>query len=108
MADVYRFATRTLTWLGPGNEHTEQAFELVPYLLNAYIGSGGQPQVFSPHISRRATHPAFGELQSQRHLYELFRQLDLLPYFSRVWVIQELAISAEKAHFFCGTHEICC
>ncbi|KAH8704304.1 heterokaryon incompatibility protein-domain-containing protein, partial [Phaeosphaeriaceae sp. PMI808] len=103
MTDVYRYADQTLVWLGPGNGQTKKAFQLVPYLLNAHMAfDGGQPFFFSPHLKRRLTHPAFGALQNQRHLYGAFRQLDRLPYFSRLWIVQELAISGGKTQFFCG------
>ena len=77
MIDVYRYANRTWVWLGPGNGQTRKAFQLVPCLLNAHTTSDVyQPFVFSPHLKRRLTHPAFGALQNQRQLYGAFRQLD--------------------------------
>jgi hypothetical protein len=107
MPDVYQTAFRTLVWLGPGNSQTRRAFELVPYLLDASAAFNEHDAfVFSPHLNRRLTRPNFGVLQKHKHLYEAFRQLDRLPYFSRLWVVQELAISGEKAHFFCGPDEI--
>jgi hypothetical protein len=112
MTDVYRYAKRTLVWLGPGDDQTEKAFKLIPYLLDAHMAyihmslDEYQPFFFSPQLKRRLMHAAFGVLQRNRHLYGGFRQLGQLPYFSRLWIVQELAISGQKAHFFCGSDEI--
>lgn len=50
MTDIYRNAAHTLVWLGPGNDQTKEAFQLVPYLLEAHMAfDETHPFIFSPH-----------------------------------------------------------
>jgi hypothetical protein len=107
MKDIYQAASRTLVWLGPGTDQTRKGFELVPYLLGANLAfDENQPMIYSPLLERRLTHLSFGALQNRRDLYSAFRQLDGLPYFSRMWIIQELVVSRDNTPFLCGSDEI--
>ncbi|KFY88006.1 hypothetical protein V500_06634 [Pseudogymnoascus sp. VKM F-4518 (FW-2643)] len=107
MKDIYQTASQTLVWLGPGNEQTRKGFELVPYLLDAHLAPNeNQPFVYGPLLERRLTHPKFGALQNRRDLYPAFRQLDRLPYFSRIWIIQELVVSKNNTQILCGSDVI--
>ncbi|KAH8596093.1 hypothetical protein B0O99DRAFT_686142 [Bisporella sp. PMI_857] len=107
MKVTYQTASRTLVWLGPSNDQTRKGFELVPYLLDAHLAfNESQPFLYSPWLAWCLTHPKLDALQNRRDLYQPFWQLDRLPYFSRIWVIQELVVSGDNMQIFCGPDEI--
>jgi hypothetical protein len=105
MRDVCQQASRTLVWLGEGSEYTSRGFMLIPRLLNAW------------KLKRETGDDrSLQDLDSEAlALYDIPRQFDLewnnlcniydAPYFQRVWVIQEVAVSS-NVDVFCGSHSI--
>lgn len=103
MREIYQQASQTIVWLGEGSEYTARGFMLIPRLLNAWkLKKETGDQRSSQDLDREG-----------RFLYNLPRQYSLewndlcniydLPYFQRVWIIQEVAVSS-KVEVLCGSH----
>ncbi|KAL7898336.1 heterokaryon incompatibility domain-containing protein [Trichoderma sp. TUCIM 5745] len=106
MKQIYQEARKTVVWLGPENGDTARAFELIPYLMAVFRDAfQGMPRPISNdfHVLR---HPAILRVYQQLQLFEAFVQLEQRPYFSRVWIIQELVVSQNKVVLFWGEHSV--
>ncbi|KAH7308420.1 heterokaryon incompatibility protein-domain-containing protein [Stachybotrys elegans] len=104
MKQIYIQSRKTLIWLGPENEDTAKAFELIPYLLAAYNQAFGANPCPIRHHPAVVGHPSILEVYKRLNFFEPFLQLEHRPYFSRIWIIQELAVSFRKAEIRCGSY----
>jgi hypothetical protein len=87
MAAIYSCATRVCVWLGHGDDHTKRA---IPFIEN---------------IVKGLQH--FNALCEPKHMenWESFFQMMQNPWFSRRWVVQEIAL-AREAKIYCGSEEV--
>jgi hypothetical protein len=105
MREIYQHASRTLVWLGEGSEHTACGFTLIPRLLKALElkAQTGDDRSFLQLDSEGRT---FFDLPP---LYALewrgFLAIFDLPYFKRIWIIQEVAVSS-SVEGFCGSDSV--
>ncbi|KAH7080632.1 heterokaryon incompatibility [Paraphoma chrysanthemicola] len=80
MAELYNSATNVEVWLGPGFEGSDRVMDL--------IARGGQID-----YSQQAV-PGFRvSRQDQRDLGSAIQDFVDLPYWSRLWIIQEMVLS---------------
>ncbi|CAH0051648.1 unnamed protein product [Clonostachys solani] len=94
MADIYRYAAQVLVWLGPDAEGLE---EFLPTLH-------GASELISAIEARYNTEPeAAIEMQRgmMRLAWEPILELFLRPWFTRKWVVQEVAL-AKHVVMCCG------
>jgi hypothetical protein len=84
MADIFRNVERVIAWLGAETAYTKVAFDFI----------------------QEALQPGFlqGETWLLEHKMAAFRSLLKNDLFSRVWVVQEIAL-AKEVLLRCGTHE---
>lgn len=87
IADIYVAAENVLIWLGEGNKHTRRAIKLLRDLASVEQ----QSEIF-------ADRKRLPEWKDLTHLMKA-------SWFSRRWVIQELAL-AKNAIVYCGNEEI--
>ena len=87
MRDIYKIARRTLIWLGAGTAEMRQGFNIIPTLLRAYE----EKWTIFDFLSLRDW--AMHDLTSA--FPKLWALLDN-PYFSRIWVVQEVAVSRDR------------
>ena len=95
MRQIYRGAVRTVVWLGEGTEATSQGFKLIPRLTNALkLKEEMSDSAFLQVTSGRDL--SFFNLPRRYHpdWRNFFATFDL-PYFTRIWIIQEIAVSSE-------------
>ncbi|KLU89613.1 hypothetical protein MAPG_08584 [Magnaporthiopsis poae ATCC 64411] len=108
MGTVYSSAERTLVWLGPQSPETHFLFGLIKDFheraVQRQLAKGQSAlelwrQVWEEDMLHETRGAATYELWHARReeLYRLLRQ----PWFSRVWVIQEVAL-ARRAEIVCG------
>ncbi|KAE8447643.1 hypothetical protein EG329_010614 [Mollisiaceae sp. DMI_Dod_QoI] len=98
MKDIYQQGIRTLVWLGPASSWITRGFSIIPNILKT-------SKVSKEKISQGAS-PASVELSSHyTPKLSQFLAIFELPYFTRVWVIQEVAVSP-SLEVFCGHHSI--
>lgn len=102
MRQIYKQSKKTLVWLGPETGDTAKAFELIPYLHKVFMEAfDGKPRAIRLDL-RLLEHPSIQQVYLQVHSIEPFMQLEQRPYFSRIWVIQELAVSYNKITLLWG------
>jgi hypothetical protein len=88
MRDIYQKSSHVIISLGKSTKKTDQVMDAI-YPLYAYQKSEKSQKVYSPAGSAL---PLLGDFL--RH-----------PYFSRIWVIQEVA-SADKVTIICGNRAV--
>jgi hypothetical protein len=104
MRQIYKQAKKTLVWLGPETEDTATAFELIPYLLEVFSEVfHGKPRPIRLDLGI-LEHPKIKQVYQQLRLFEPFICLEQRPYFSRIWIIQELAVSYNNVALFWGQY----
>ncbi|CAH0033248.1 unnamed protein product [Clonostachys rhizophaga] len=85
MADVYRYAVQVLVWLGPDADGLEEFFPTV-YAASRFISV----------IEARYNSEPEGAIELQRQMmrlsWEPILELFLWPWFTRKWVVQEVAL----------------
>jgi hypothetical protein len=84
LCDIYRRAERVVAWVGGEDSKDRVALDVEKY-LNIPFGNWPSP----------------GELQTWRSLTTFINR----PWFSRVWVVQELAF-AKKLTIYCGQRQM--
>lgn len=120
MGDIYASAARTLVWLGPGDQATDQAMSFA-WLLSqeesedvkamqgrtsgrksAGIGANKIDSIIHTSISVIEEEMSSQEfLQMRKCIQTLFSR----PWFRRVWVLQELFLSSDVA-VQCGGKQV--
>ncbi|KAK4100984.1 HET-domain-containing protein, partial [Parathielavia hyrcaniae] len=75
MRDIYEAATKVLAWLGPASDDSDLAMDLVDKRRTDLI------------------------LQSQSRESSAFEKLCSRPYWTRVWILQELAVNRQRCVF---------
>lgn len=106
MGDIYSKASRVVVWLGPAQDDSHLAIEVMSYL-------GSQIEVNWHDDAMRSAPGASDLTLSDRRVFlpvkgELWRPIfDLLsrPWFDRLWVRQEIYL-ATSAVVFCGDKEV--
>ncbi|RYP59326.1 hypothetical protein DL769_008590 [Monosporascus sp. CRB-8-3] len=105
MRQIYGNSQRTLVWLGEATEETILGFDLMPQLLR-----GAKMQIDAGD-TRSATELPLTDFEHYYGEYTIpadavsFLALSLLPWFRRVWVIQEVSVS-RKATLVCGSETV--
>jgi hypothetical protein len=126
MRQIYSEALSVTTWLGPAADNSELAMRWIQRYggLASELGIGSRPELQLRRLLEKAdlygTGSFEGKIQtfiedlkiqlSQDSAEQLMcvaalEQLLKRPYWSRVWVVQELA-SASDTRFVCGTEEV--
>ena len=108
MRDIYRQAREVPVWLGPECENSSQCLPLVPKLAevwekrdDAAQGKGEQSQ--SVLSSQEVKELGLPELSDP--VWEMLKRVLHRPWFERVWVIQEVALS-KRATIICGDEKV--
>ncbi|RYP22315.1 hypothetical protein DL767_009072 [Monosporascus sp. MG133] len=78
MRDIYEAATKVLAWLGQASEDSDLAMDLVD--------KGKADKI----------------LQRPSHESSAFENLCSRPYWTRIWILQELAVNYQRCVFGCG------
>jgi hypothetical protein len=93
MGAIYRVATRTIIYLGDSNEEVASAFAAIPFLIKTGSSS------IDPSL------PATDD-ERRLNLLRIWKdQVLTRPWFSRVWVFQELLLSKDP-WIQCGPHRL--
>ncbi|KAI1736991.1 heterokaryon incompatibility protein-domain-containing protein [Xylaria scruposa] len=111
MRDIYQLCWRTIIWLGQHDWLTKSAFDGVRFLSTKF-GDGGYVYYYDwRRMRRRDGQQGEGLLSSvwgiaeSLHAVAAFNSVFGRDWFSRLWVIQELALS-QHAVFICGDYQV--
>ncbi|KAE9377644.1 HET-domain-containing protein [Stipitochalara longipes BDJ] len=91
MRDIYKNAKRTIIWVGAETAEMRQGFDIIPTLVRAYEEKW-----------------TLGVCMSMLNLVVALPSLWALldnPYFSRIWVVQEVAVSRDRL-VVCGNSTV--
>ncbi|KAI1384118.1 HET-domain-containing protein [Hypoxylon trugodes] len=108
MNDIYSRASRVLIWLGEERENSDQGIAVASDIAQAchqYTSAGGSLKTvsFNGEFARKL----FGRFRNRSEFPRLaaFAKIIQRLWFTRVWVVQELAL-ATQATVFCGNSSI--
>jgi hypothetical protein len=106
MRSIYEKAVTTYIWLGEEEADTGRAFELLDILNKAKEAqeAAGDKRTYS-QLQSKEKHTFYGLPEERDPSYTALSDLLRRAWFTRVWVIQELAVS-KKPCLWCGDHEV--
>ena len=81
MSDIFSTASSVLIWLGEGDTLSRFAFKWMGWIAN---GSSSIPE------------------DARQKMYRFYEDITSRPWFSRVWVIQEMALAKQDPVVMCG------
>ncbi|KAJ4301978.1 hypothetical protein N0V88_002109 [Collariella sp. IMI 366227] len=114
MRDIYRSANRTVVWLGPKGNHSNEALAIIPDLLAVKEKFHGGGHRAAPVGVRSRFMLSAEEVEAIPELQRLIANTDSLAafltllqrqWFSRVWVVQEVTVSLHTI-VKCGSVEV--
>lgn len=102
MRDIYRLAARVLVWLGPASDGSEQAMKALRYLgaqVEATVDGlkFPSPGTQEPTWVDDEVTPPYAE-----ETWSAINHLLARSWFSRLWVVQEIALANRHAVAQCG------
>ncbi|KAI0881513.1 HET-domain-containing protein [Annulohypoxylon maeteangense] len=108
MKDIYSKAMEVLIWLGEEGEDSDAGITVASDIAQAcrqYISGGGSLETIS--FNESPVQRLFGRFRDKSEFtrLEAFAKIIKRLWFTRVWVVQELAL-ATKATVFCGNSSI--
>ncbi len=105
MAKIYKTATQVVVFLGEDTEDTAMAFSVlgrVSSLLEHEQDPRRRREAFDLGYMR-GENPGIPSAEDPG--WTALRNLYRRDYFSRIWVVQEVALSARDPHVICGSHQ---
>lgn len=120
MFDIYKSAARVLVWLGEARDNSDAALDLVLKLGASELVQLKEQLpnlIFSAEeqaLMNRFPHEERWHIAAMTHLgpnsgtagggeWEAFQKLMERPWWSRMWVVQELAAAGKRAIIGCGS-----
>jgi hypothetical protein len=99
MFETYSNAEQVLACIGPSDTHSDVVLgamrDLDMFVQELPLGWQNRPlnmEIWDPPLDEKAT----------AQLYDHYQQFGMRPYFTRVWVLQELAGGRERTLLLCG------
>ena len=99
MFETYSKAEQVLACIGPSDTHSDVVLgamrDLDMFVQKLPLGWKNRPlnmEIWDPPLDEKAT----------AQLYDHYQQFGMRPYFTRVWVLQELAGGRERTLLLCG------
>lgn len=112
MRGIYQLCWRTIIWLGEHDWLTKSAFDGVRFLSTKFSDDGHRVKYFDWRRMRRCDEQqgegllgAIWGIAERLHAVAAFNSVFRRDWFSRLWVIQELALS-RHAVFVCGDYQV--
>ncbi|RYN22526.1 hypothetical protein AA0112_g9756 [Alternaria arborescens] len=91
MRDIYSHADRVVSWLGEDTEHAGRVIEM----MNTIGGS-----ILTEQDCSRISDWFFSFIESEMGVY--IAKFLAHPYWSRIWIVQEIVLGSEKSITICG------
>jgi hypothetical protein len=106
MANIYSQAEQVIVWLGEGDQESELAFQLIDSIRQS-IGTYAQKQSAQKAPMENTLGGDAPPLRTPSHAPEwiAYRSLLCRPWFTRVWIFQEITLS-RKAAIICGDKSV--
>jgi hypothetical protein len=106
MGNIYKFARRVVVWLGPRSENSGLAISTLAFLgkqveVNKIYGRSP-----APGCSQPLWYTASYALPYTEEIWEAIHDLLELPWFKRLWILQEIQLASQDSTMMCGNDEI--
>ncbi|KAK1450367.1 hypothetical protein CMEL01_07703 [Colletotrichum melonis] len=105
MGQLYRSAIRKLIWLGPDSSDCYGAWELldsIHHIFRQQNPRATEPNDIPTHMYRPSAHEASGLPPWEDFRWSHLKNLVRRRWFSRIWVVQEVALSTQDPIFLHG------
>ncbi|RDW72907.1 hypothetical protein BP6252_06814 [Coleophoma cylindrospora] len=100
MADIYSLASRVVVWLGPESDDSAAAIEFMKDVGKFFVEESSGYWLAFPGYQN-----ADFDL-SIKDMFQAVRHLIHRPWFSRLWVVQEVSLGNRHSIFQCGKSTI--
>ena len=97
MRAIYGNARSVIGWLGKPDEQSGKAFDLIDSLSTAW--SKGVGEELEHRLREDPTYLGSGNWSA---LHEIMKR----PYWSRLWIIQEIVLGSSSAVLYCGNRSV--
>ena len=102
MRQIYSRAALVISWLGKEDEHSATAFHFIEKFIKKHVSAGISLHASPDAIWSKQTMDAMNLPHFPSYEWEALARLFERPYFRRIWVVQELVVSA-KTIVRCGS-----
>lgn len=105
MRVIYHRATQVIAWLGTEDRYTEKAFDLIETIFAKTVSADNTFKADAGTIWNQQAMEKLGLPRFPSSEWEALARLFERPYFRRLWVVQELVVSAD-AVAWCGRQSV--
>ena len=99
MYEIYAGATQVLACIGPSDEHSDTVLQATEN-MDMFVQNLPKDLSWTPR-DLNAWNPPLDEAAAAQFL-EHYSEFSMRPYFTRVWVVQEVAAGRVNARVLCG------
>lgn len=105
MAEIYKGAEQVVVYLGEDTEDTAMAFLVLRRVSNLLTNEQDPHRRLEAfnigYVKEKSCYIPPAHYQGRMALRHLYQR----DYFSRIWVVQEVALSAAEPRVICGSHQ---
>jgi len=105
MADVYSRATKVLVWLGPESEDSHLAINRLEYIATRVEMDWSTKEIFPMTNEAHWADLSVVTTLTEDDFAALFNLIGR-PWFSRLWILQEVHLATADIEVICGNHKI--
>ncbi|CAH0031461.1 unnamed protein product [Clonostachys rhizophaga] len=108
MNSIYSRAIRTLIWLGPDLDICSGAWQLIDQIYGVFRDENPTAKFAADlpfELYSDQSHAASGLPGWDHHMWRHLRKLLKLPWFTRTWIVQEVALSRKDPVLLHGRHK---
>lgn len=107
MGRIYSLSVRTIIWLGPDTTSCRSAWTLIDHIYDIFRSE--YPEALSLNdmamrLYSDSYHKGSGLPSWDSTAWKEFRKLLALPWFTRIWVVQEVVLSSQDPLVVYGMH----
>jgi hypothetical protein len=106
MYDIFKFASRTVIWLGQASFNSTEALQALEHLGKQLEYTSDDYFLPAPNASNQNWWQPTYPIPLNLMTWESIAQLMQRPYFERLWVVQEVQTANADAIIHCGETEV--
>jgi hypothetical protein len=103
---IYRYAHRTVAWLGAEVEGSTSAIKALKHIGSELVELRDFRLLPSPGSSGRFLHETSQDIDLAEDVWKAIYDLIDRPYFERLWIVSEIALSAARLILQCGRDQL--
>jgi hypothetical protein len=106
MYDIFKFASRTVIWLGKASDNSTEALQALEHLGKQLEYTSDDYFLPAPNASEKDWWQPTCPIPLNSMAWKSVAQLMQRPYFERLWVVQEVQMANSNAIMHCGETEV--